>query len=74
MAITYSFPNRIIEGIKFIKGIDISLTGRNLWIIHKNLPYSDPEQGYASGNASIGFQVGTYPTLRTFGLNAKVKF
>lgn len=74
VAITYSFPNRIIEKIKFIKGIDLSLTGRNLWIIHKNLPYSDPEQGYASGNASIGFQVGTYPTLRTFGLNAKVKF
>ncbi len=73
VAITYSFPNRIVSKIGFIKGIDISLTGRNLWIIHKDLPYSDPEQGYASGNASIGFQVGTYPSVRTFGFNAKFK-
>jgi TonB-linked SusC/RagA family outer membrane protein len=74
VAITYSFPQSIVGGIGFVKGIDISLTARNLWIIHKNLPYSDPEQGYASGNASIGFQVGTYPSVRTLGLNAKIKF
>ena len=74
VAITYSIPQRVFNHLSFIKGIDLSVTGRNLWIIHKNLPYSDPEQGYASGNASIGFQVGTYPSVRTFGFNAKLKF
>jgi len=74
VAITYSFPAKVFTHVSFIKGIDLSLTGRNLWIIHKNLPYADPEQGYASGNASIGFQVGTYPAVRTIGFNAKLKF
>jgi TonB-linked SusC/RagA family outer membrane protein len=81
LALSYSVPKRALAGLAFIKGIDIALTGRNLWIIHKNLPYADPEQGYASlgsgtgvQNASQGFQVGVYPSVRTFGLNAKLKF
>ncbi|MGN6604204.1 MAG: SusC/RagA family TonB-linked outer membrane protein [Ginsengibacter sp.] len=75
VAIVYSIPSKTFErGASFIKGIDVALTGRNLWIIHKNLPYADPEQGQASGNASMGFQNGAYPTIRTFGASLKVKF
>jgi TonB-linked SusC/RagA family outer membrane protein len=74
VAITYSFPKKTIEKWRFIKGLDISLTGRNLWIIHKNLPYADPEQGQASGNGSMGYQNGAYPIMRTFGANLRVKF
>jgi TonB-linked SusC/RagA family outer membrane protein len=81
VALTYSIPKKALAGLSFVKGIDIALTGRNLWIIHKNLPYADPEQGYASlgsgtgvQNASQGFQVGVYPSVRTFGLTAKLKF
>ncbi|MFL9485259.1 SusC/RagA family TonB-linked outer membrane protein [Chitinophagaceae bacterium LWZ2-11] len=74
VALTYSIPAKAIAKLSFIKGIDVSLTGRNLWIIHKNMPYSDPEQGQASGNASIGYQNGAFPSLRTFGCNLKFKF
>jgi TonB-linked SusC/RagA family outer membrane protein len=74
LAITYSLPAKVITKIGFLKGIDVALTGRNLWIIHKNVPYADPEQGQASGNASMGFQQGVYPTMRTIGCNVKLKF
>jgi len=82
VALTYSLPKRSIEKLGFIKGVDLSLTGRNLWIIHKELPYSDPEQGLAVGtetgsgaqNGSQGFQVGAYPSVRTLGFNVKLKF
>jgi TonB-linked SusC/RagA family outer membrane protein len=75
VAITYSLPNKILGKVSnFIKGVDVALTGRNLWIIHKNLPYADPEQGQASGNASMGFQNGAYPTVRTIGALLKVNF
>lgn len=90
LAITYSIPKKALGGLTFIKGIDLALTGRNLWIIHKNLPYADPEQGYASSattnqtgngnymgnaqNGSQGFQGGVYPSVRTFGFTAKLKF
>jgi TonB-linked SusC/RagA family outer membrane protein len=76
---TWSVPQKTLNGIAWCKGIDLSLSGHNLWIIHKSLPDSDPEQGVpVSGNyganGSMGFQSGAYPTFRTFGFNAKVKF
>ncbi|MDI3320023.1 SusC/RagA family TonB-linked outer membrane protein [Pinibacter soli] len=73
LTLTYSFPDRMMESTKVFKGIDVSLFGRNLWIIHKNLPYSDPEEGISSGNLQ-GYQVGAYPSTRAIGLNVKLKF
>jgi hypothetical protein len=71
-AITYSLPATIFVKSIF-KGIDISLIGRNLWIIHKNLPYADPEENFGAGNLQ-GIQTGAYPTVRTIGFNLKLKF
>ncbi|MGN6194211.1 MAG: SusC/RagA family TonB-linked outer membrane protein [Ginsengibacter sp.] len=71
--ISYSLPEKLISKLHPVKGIDISLYGRNLWIIHKNLPDADPEDGPSSGNIQ-GVQVGSYPTYRTFGANLNVKF
>ena len=71
--ITYTFPNSIFKRLNVIKGIDLSLIGRNLWIIHKNMPYSDPEENLSSGNIQ-GMQSGAYPTTRTMGVNLKVRF
>lgn len=71
--ITYSFPSTLIDKIKFINGIDFSIIGRNLWIIHKNLPYADPEENLSAGNAQ-GYQSGAYPTVRQIGANLRIKF
>lgn len=71
--ITYSLPGTLMDRLKFVKGIDVSLIGRNLWIIHKNLPYADPEENLSAGNAQ-GYQSGAYPTVRQIGLNLRVKF
>ncbi len=72
-AITWSLPATFVSRLKAFKGIDLSLIGRNLWIIHKNLPYSDPEEGLSSGNIQ-GYQVGAYPTVRTIAFNLKLNF
>ena len=71
-AITYALPIGWLN-TKAIKGIDVSLVGRNLWIIHSNVPYSDPEAGLSSGNIQ-GYQSGAYPSVRTFGFNFKFRF
>lgn len=71
--LTYSLPSKIVTKTKVFNGVDFSLIGRNLWIIHKNLPYSDPEEIIASGNLQ-GYQSGAYPTTRTFAFNIKLKF
>ena len=70
---TYSLPKQTIARLKPFKGIDFSLIGRNLWIIHKNLPYADPEEIISAGNLQ-GYQSGAYPSVRTFAFNAKLRF
>jgi TonB-linked SusC/RagA family outer membrane protein len=86
LSLGWSVPGHVFGRAALIKGIDLSLSGRNLWIIHKNLPYADPEQGAASTtptstapivynpNASIGYQTGVYPSVRTLAFNVKLKF
>ena len=71
--ITYSFPRTVISKLNPFKGIDVSLIGRNLWIIDKNVPYADPEETISSGNLQ-GYHSGAYPTTRTVTFNLKFKF
>ncbi len=71
MALTYTLPNKWINS--FAERIDVSLVGRNLAILHKNLPYSDPEAGLSAGNAQ-GYLSGTYPAVRSMGFAIKVDF
>jgi len=73
MTLTYSLPESVARRIAPFKGIDFSLIGRNLWIIHKNLPYADPEENITSGNIQ-GYQSGAYPTTKTVGFNVRLKF
>ncbi|QNL50843.1 SusC/RagA family TonB-linked outer membrane protein [Olivibacter sp. SDN3] len=73
LALTYALPNRWLANTQFFKGIDVSLVGRNLWILHKNVPYSDPEAGLAAGNLQ-GVQSGAYPSVRNFGFNVRMRF
>ncbi|MDN3582343.1 SusC/RagA family TonB-linked outer membrane protein [Mucilaginibacter flavus] len=72
-ALAYSFPQSVLSKLGAIKGIDLGVSGRNLWIIHKNTPYTDPEEGLSSGNLQ-GYQSGAFPTARMFNLNLKVRF
>lgn len=71
--LAYDLPESYMKNLKVIKGIQISLIGRNLWIISKNLPYSDPEENLSSGNVQ-GYQSGAYPTTRSIAFNLKFKF
>lgn len=71
-SITYTLSKEAL-GSKFIQGMSFSLIGGNLWIIHKNLPYADPEAGLSSGNLQ-GYQTGVMPTTRNISFNVKVNF
>ncbi|HER39793.1 MAG TPA: TonB-dependent receptor, partial [Salinimicrobium catena] len=70
--LTYQFGEKILDRIPFTDA-SISLIGRNLWIIHKNLPYSDPEAGLSAGNIQ-GYQSGAYPAIREVGASVKFNF
>lgn len=72
-SIGYSLPKSLLSDT-FIKEAKISIVGRNLWIIHKNLPYADPEAGTGGGLRSKGNSIGVLPTTRDIGVDVTFKF
>ena len=58
---------------KFFKSIDISLVGRNLFLLYKNAPF-DPEIGGSVDQTSEGMASFTLPATRSFGLNVRAVF
>ena len=70
--IGFNFPKDMLNGTG-IQNASLSLIGRNLWIISKNMPYSDPEAGLSAGNLQ-GYQSGAYPAIREVGFNLKLQF
>ncbi|MFP8893214.1 MULTISPECIES: SusC/RagA family TonB-linked outer membrane protein [Chryseobacterium] len=72
-SIGYMLPKSLLAGTK-IYDAKISIVGRNLWIIHKNLPYADPEAMVGGGLSSYGWSIGSMPTTRDLGINVTFKF
>ena len=58
----------------WLQSINVSLVGRNLWLIHDNMPHVDPENGISAGTSSVGMNSTPTPSARTFGFNVKVAF
>jgi len=70
--IGYTFPSQWVKGIG-LQSATVSIVGRNLWIIHKNVPNIDPETAFNTGNAQ-GLEDLTLPTVRNLGFNINLKF
>ncbi|MBL4677528.1 MAG: SusC/RagA family TonB-linked outer membrane protein [Mucilaginibacter sp.] len=68
----YTLPAAWVKGIG-LQSATVSLVGRNLWIIHKNVPNIDPETAFNTGNAQ-GLEDLTLPTVRNLGFNVNLKF
>lgn len=72
-SIGYTLPKSLLNGT-FVNEAKVSIVGRNLWIIHKNLPYADPEAMVGGGLNSYGWSIGSLPTTRDIGVNVTLKF
>ena len=57
-----------------ISSINLSLVGRNLWLIHSNMPHVDPENAISAGNTSLGMNTTPIPSARTYGFNLRFTF
>ncbi|MCK9399699.1 MAG: SusC/RagA family TonB-linked outer membrane protein [Bacteroidales bacterium] len=56
-----------------IKGINISIVGRNLAILYSTVPHVDPETSFTNGNVQ-GLEFGQLPSARSLGFNINLKF
>lgn len=72
VSFSYNFSQNFAKKLQ-INNLTLSLVGRNLWIIHKNTPYSDPEAGLSAGNVQ-GNQSGAYPSVKEIGASLKFEF
>ena len=69
--IAYNFPKRLVSKTPF-GNIALGLEGRNLWIIHSNVPHIDPEANVL-GTSFIGegLERGSVPSVRSYGVNLR---
>ena len=73
MSLSYQFPKSLFDNIP-VEAVTLSLVGRNLFLISRNVPNIDPESTYSSRNDSQGFEYAAMPTTRSWGFNLNVKF
>ncbi len=57
----------------FIKSLNVSVVGRNLFFIYKDSPV-DPDISLSTKNGLGAFDVFNMPSVRSFGINLKLEF
>jgi TonB-linked SusC/RagA family outer membrane protein len=73
----YDVPGKYLEKAKFLRGVNLSLSGRNLYWYSPNVPKHmnfDPETSSYSTANSQGFDFSNAPTSRRYGVNLRVTF
>lgn len=65
ISLTYSFPRKVLDKARFLKGASISAVGQNVLLFSKDFRYSDPD----GGKEDL-----IDPAVRYLGLNVKLTF
>lgn len=72
---SYSFPEKFRPFKNVIKGMEIGLEGRNLWLIKSHVPHVDPEMSYfGASSVADGVEFNSFPATASYGVNLKLKF
>ncbi|MCU0450811.1 MAG: SusC/RagA family TonB-linked outer membrane protein [Bernardetiaceae bacterium] len=70
----YSLPKNLVDKTPF-GNINLGIEGRNLWIIHSNVPHVDPEANVlGTGLIGEGLERGSIPSSRSLGFNLRLTF
>ncbi|HEX3009728.1 MAG TPA: TonB-dependent receptor, partial [Bacteroidales bacterium] len=72
VSISYTLTPNVVAKLPF-KSITLSLIGRNLLTLHSGVKNIDPESNYNNGNGQ-GFEYGSLPSRRNYGINLNLKF
>ena len=77
ISLAYQFPKKLLEKTP-LGSARLSLSGRNLWWRAPNIlegVNADPEVLAETSESNVqGFEYGSYPTTRRFGVNLSVSF
>jgi len=70
--LSYNLPLKWIRSLR-LAGASVTLVGRNLLILHRNVDDIDPEVAFNTGNGQ-GLESLSNPTIRSYGFNINLKF
>lgn len=73
VTLSYTLPNTVGDKLK-LSNVTIGLFGRNLWLIHSNIPHLDPTALANSATNVQGLEGAAMPSIRSFGLNVSFNF
>jgi TonB-linked SusC/RagA family outer membrane protein len=76
VSLGYDFPVRILGNQRVVKGLNLTLNARNLflWVPETNV-YTDPDFNFTTNGNSFGVNTSQInPPVRTFGANLTVTF
>jgi len=76
ISLTYDFPRNIIQKLKVVQQLSLTVSGRNLWMFRaKDNIWTDPEFSAAgTGNAVGSNDINQTPPTRIFGATLNVIF
>lgn len=72
VSLSYSFPTEWFGDV--VQGLSLGVYGRNLALLHSNVPHIDPESAFGNGNDVQGFEFGQLPSARTIGVKLNASF
>jgi len=73
LALNFNVPSKYINKIG-VQRLMVSLIGRNLFYIWKNVPNIDPESAVGTTGYKQGIEYGFVPPTRTWGFAARLSF
>lgn len=76
ISLSYNFTNAVkkMSSMKFVKGLTLSASCRNVAILYKDLPGLDPEAVQSSGDFRAGYENSSLPTTRNYNVSLNVRF
>lgn len=69
--VSYNLPDKFL-GDRL--GGSVSLVGRNLAVLFRNIPHIDPESAFSSADSEQGQEFGQLPSARSIGFNFNLNF
>jgi len=72
MMLSYKLPQKTLSN-RLLTDVSFSIVGRNLGILHKNVPHIDPESAFSDDNGQQGQEFGQLPSARSIGFNIQLK-
>lgn len=73
LAVGYNLPKSVVSKLGPVKGLRLSLVGRNLFFIKNEAPF-DPDVSFSTGTGLQGVDVFSMPATRSFGFNLSATF